>query len=242
MPFEQFADFLWLAWFPVVVTAICELIFGGIARLTGIRAIFLLYALPSIVVALSFQVGWNRVAVLGGDGISGRPYFTFGSRETGFLAAGVIIGVVCFGPASALTGVIYAARHSADSALLALGALAAIALFLLGGIGYIRAKFIYPAIAVDRFSSVREILGLTKGLGWEIFLIVLGTLVPFQIPLWTILFLSRGDGVAHMLVRGTFSLLLGFLAAGASAAAIGLAYREKAGLIAAEAPLGANQV
>ncbi|HUO06493.1 MAG TPA: hypothetical protein VMU16_14940 [Candidatus Binataceae bacterium] len=233
MPFEDFGAFVWMAWFPLGVAAASQLIFGGFGRATGIHTIYWFYTLPAAIAAVSLNVGWKRLAVIGKDGISGRPYFDFTDRELKFLIASLLILLLSFGPAALTGAFLYLNRDSLGMGSLVVGWVSTIALLIVGVAASVRLAFIFPAIAVDRLgnlSGVKEVWQQTSGSGWRLFGIWMVVGLPFQILLQiTVRPYRHNTDIVSAVMIGAITLAVTFIQSAATTGAIALAYREIAG-------------
>ncbi len=174
-PFEQWSDFVRLATIPFlimlaagIVSALFAWMLGDSTNsaLRGIRGLFaLIGGLAGIVAYTSLHVAWIRLLVLGGKDPRTQLAFAFGWLETRFLLIPIGLGLALFSPAIVMMVISVAAASSVVKALaiplgIVTGALASWAM--------VRFALLAPAIAVERFASLRAVWIPTEGFCWRI--------------------------------------------------------------------------
>lgn len=174
-PFEQWSDFVRLATIPFlimlaagIVTAFFAWILDGSTNsaLRGIHGLIVLIdGLAGIVAYTSLHVAWIRLLVLGAEDPRTRLPFAFGWLETRFLLIPFGLGLALFSPAILMIVISIASASTVAKVL-------AIPLAIVTGVAamwaMVRFSLLAPAIAVERFASLRAIWIPTEGFCWRI--------------------------------------------------------------------------
>ncbi|MGO9607860.1 MAG: hypothetical protein ACLQAT_31415 [Candidatus Binataceae bacterium] len=224
LPFAKFPWFFRMAIVPMAISEACYLFFAGLAKLTGMPALYYLGVFAAIT-TIPFHVGWFRMLILGTDAVKAREYFPFGEREKRYLYYGVVVALISIGPLAAIMLWSFSLpRHSGahfDVAVLALGA------SIFGVVASLRLLFVLPAVALDRFSGFAASWEETKGMGLRLWGVIAVIYIPMMLA---VLIPTRmkaiSPGVFTYIMMTACIILIANLGAAAMLGAIGVAYRD----------------
>lgn len=158
LPFQHFSLFARLAFVPVVLTILSQIMSEYLANRTGHWYFYLLWLLAFGFVSIPFYVGWTKFAVEGKASIANRSSVQFGRVERRAFIASVLVTTAIFGPV--LIGLWWSYSSGWAPIPIIVTVIISVALIAFGW----RFMFLLTTIALDRFAGLGESLRQTRGI------------------------------------------------------------------------------